>query len=65
MIKRHEKAYSPFICNGGTERLQLGLPADTEESAVRPTNVETGSAQYRLAANHWTDVSKIRDEPPG
>ena len=33
-----------------------------KEVPVRPTNVETGSAQYRLAANHWTDVSKIRDE---
>lgn len=33
------------------------------EVPVRPTNVKKQpSESYRLAANHWTDVSKIRDE---
>lgn len=35
-----------------------------KEVPVRPTNttVDTGKATYRLASNHWSDVSKIRDE---
>ncbi|MDO5640031.1 MAG: prokaryotic membrane lipolipid attachment site family protein [Neisseria sp.] len=35
-----------------------------KEVPVRPTNttVDTSKTTYRLASNHWSDVSKIRDE---
>lgn len=32
------------------------------EVPVRPASSQVPSAGYRLAASHWSDVSKIRDE---
>ena len=58
-MKKHIPLLFVMVALSGCSSVYLPT---LKEVPVRPTNVDTGSAQYRLAANHWTDVSKIRDE---
>ncbi|MDO5068611.1 prokaryotic membrane lipolipid attachment site family protein [Neisseria sp. Dent CA1/247] len=64
-MKKHIPFLVTLVALAGCETIYLPT---LKEVPVRPTNVKTEPAKptarapYRLAENHWTDVSKIRDE---
>ncbi|KLT72397.1 prokaryotic membrane lipolipid attachment site family protein [Neisseria arctica] len=58
-MKKHIPLLFVLAALGGCSSIYLPT---LKEVPVRPTNVEASAGEYRLAASHWSDVSKIRDE---
>lgn len=59
------KKYFPLLCVMAVLSGCSSVYIPTlKEVPIRPTNVDvdTSKAEYHLAASHWSDVSKIRDE---
>ncbi|MCS4533375.1 prokaryotic membrane lipolipid attachment site family protein [Neisseria montereyensis] len=60
-MKKHIPLLLLSVALAGCETIYL---PSLKEVPLKPTNVKTepAKAPYKLAASHWTDVSKIREE---